>query len=104
MEIKTEVPARIKHFVDYLRTPPSPQGRPKGKLQYDDTPYLIEMGRLLERGEAENVHHAAKIVVQSGEVPGQSDDANINRLRKAFKKDEALYRLLGRDADPTSLK
>ena len=100
MEIKTEVPARIKHFVDYLRTPPPPRGRPEGKLKYDDEPHLIEMGRLLETGEAGNLHRAATIVAQGGQVPGQSDDATIKRLSRAFKKDEALYRSLGREEIP----
>ena len=54
MEIRAAVPARVKHFRDYLRNGPVPQGRPKGKLRYDDELYLIEMGRLLETGEARN--------------------------------------------------
>ncbi len=97
MEIKTEVPARIKHFVEYLRSGPGPRGRPKGKLKYDDEPYLIEMGRLLETGKAENLHRAATNVVQGRQVLGQSDEAKIKRLSKAFKKDEASYRRLGRE-------
>ena len=106
MEIKTEVPARIKHFVEYLRNGPEPRGRPKGKLQYDDERYLIEMGRLLEKGEADNPHQAASLLVTQHPELARYIQKNsaIKRLSDAFKKDEALYRFLGRDADPISLK
>ena len=106
MESKTEVPERMKHFRDYLMNP-QPRGRPKGKLQYDDTPNLIEMGRLLETGEAGTVNRAAKIVVaRNPDLAPQTveDDSVVRRLSNAFKEDPALYRLLGREADPISLK
>ncbi len=96
VEIKSEVSARVKHCVAFLRNP-QPRGRPKGK-QYDDDRYLIEMGRLLETGEAGNVHRAAKIVVaQNPELtpPTIEEDSVVRRLSDAFKKDAALYRFLG---------
>ncbi len=58
---------------------------------------MIEMGRLLETGEARNPYHAVKIVVQGGRVLGASDEAKIKRLYEAFKKDEGRYRRLGRE-------
>ena len=98
MEIKKAVPARVKHFREYLRDGPAPRGRPKGKLQYDDELYLIEMGRLLETGKARNLHHAATIVVaQNSELtpPTIEEDSVVRRLSDAFKKDAALYRFPG---------
>ncbi len=48
IEIKTHVPVRMERHLSFLLDRPQPRGRPKGKLQYDDELYLIEMGRLLE--------------------------------------------------------
>ena len=99
-EILAPAPKWLTTIIERVEAGKKERGRPIGSHQYDDGPYLIEMGRLLETEEAEKVHRAAKIVVQSGQVPGASNDANIKRLSRAFKKDEALYRFLGRDADP----
>ena len=105
LEIKTEVPARMERHLDFLINGPKPRGRPKGKLQYDDTPYLIEMGRLLETCEAGNVNHAATIVVAQNPAltpPTIEKDSVVRRLSDAFKKDAALYRFLGQQETLTT--
>ena len=104
-ETKTEVPARMKHYLDYLRNVPEPRGRPKGKLKYNDEPYLIEMGRLLEMEQADNLHHAATIVVAQNPAltpPTIEKDSVVRRLSDAFKKDAALYRFLGQQETLTT--
>ncbi len=60
---------------------------------------MIEMGRLLETGEAANPHRAATVVVaQNTQLSKHSlEDSVIRRLTNAFNEDEELYRRLGRE-------
>ena len=99
-EILAAAPKWLTTIIERVEAGKKERGRPIGSHQYDDTQYLIEIGRLLETGKAGSFHRAAKIVLQGKQVPGQSDTATIKRWSRAFKKDEALYRSLGRDADP----
>ena len=102
-EILAPAPKWLTTVIERVEAGKKERGRPKGKLQHDDERYLIEMGRLLETGEAGKVHRAAKIVVaQNPELTPQTilKGSAIRRLCDAFKKDEALYRFLGRENAP----
>ena len=98
MRLSSTATKGIESLQDYWIFAPRKRrrGRPKGSRRYDDELHLIEMGRLLETREAGKLHHAATTVVQGGQVPGASTEAKIKRLSEAFKKDEEIYRRLGR--------
>ncbi len=95
VDIKTSGTGHAKNFFRWLEEGRKPVGRPPGKT-YNDEPHLIEMGGLLETGEAKTLHGAAKIVVQSDQLAVFAiEESVIRRLRDGFKEDEARYRRLG---------
>ena len=97
-ESKSRKTKWVDGFLTQLKEGPKKLGRPNGSLKYDE-PYLIEIGRVLENGEAKSLHGAATIVViQNPQLTKYTQLASVSRrLSEAFKKDEGLYRRLGRE-------
>ncbi len=89
----------VEKFRTQLVEGPKTLGRPPENLKKHDRPYLIEMGRLLENGEAKSLHRAATIVMtKNPQLTKYAQRASVSRrLSEAFKNDEGLYRRLGRE-------
>ena len=98
LDVKTTGKGPFERFLHWLDEGPKRRGRPLGSKKYDDEPHLIEMGRLLEEGQADTHYGAAKIVVRFRQLAGSAtEESVIKRLCLGFKEDEQRYRRLGRE-------